>query len=124
ELHLLSFAKNAAALFKKSRSIFSTRTSFRRANSSVRSFGVTSLLPTSGKPCSARFIHARSAVSVRSRSLATCPTDLPLLRTSATASALNSGVNDLLALLDIPYSYRTFGVLWGLSTKVDQDHTD
>src|SRR5204862_352099 len=35
ELHLLvSFAKKAAALFKKSRSIFSTRTSFRSACSS------------------------------------------------------------------------------------------
>lgn len=72
ELHRLSFEKKAAALFKKSRSIFSTRTSFRSARSSACSLGDTSLWPARAAPGSARLTHSRSAVSVRSGSLTTC----------------------------------------------------
>ncbi|HXT98608.1 MAG TPA: hypothetical protein VN853_20080 [Polyangia bacterium] len=42
---------------------------------------------------SARFTQARTAVSVSSNSLDTCPTLLPLVRTNLTTSALYSGVN-------------------------------
>src|SRR6185312_8153848 len=71
EHHPFSFAKKAAAFFKISRSISRRLTRLRSSRNSSRS----PLLNTSGEAwpvsSSARFTHSRSAVSVRSRSLAT-----------------------------------------------------
>ncbi len=63
----------------------------------------------------------RSAVSVRSSSRATVGTDLPLSRTSRTASALNSFVNARRFRLAMTHSYRTF-VRSEVSTKPGQVH--
>src|ERR1019366_1450211 len=95
EPHVLSLAKKAAAFFNISRSRRSVLTSRLRANSSSRSVVVSAPggpLPSS---ISARRIHARTDVSVRSRSRATSPAFLPLLRNSPTTSALYSGVKCL-----------------------------
>lgn len=59
----------------------------------IVSIGVASVGRTPPAVCSAFRTHSRSAVSVRSRSLAISPTVLPLLCTGPTASDLNSSVN-------------------------------
>src|SRR3954470_18075593 len=93
EAHFPLLAKKAAAFRRKSRSIvmvFSSRCS--RANS-ARSCEVSGPLGWRFSSTSARFTQARTAVSVRSSSLATSPMLLPLARTSCTTSALYSLVN-------------------------------
>src|SRR3954470_19837568 len=93
EAHFPLLAKKAAAFRRKSRSIvmvFSSRCS--RANS-ARSCEVSGPLGWRFSSTSARFTQARTAVSVRSSSLATSPMLLPLARTNCTTSALYSLVN-------------------------------
>src|SRR4029077_7964753 len=94
ELHPCSLAKKAVAFFRMSRSIRSVRTSRRSCASSARSSVVSA--PSRPRPAStsACSTQRRSAVSVRSSSRATIATLFPLCRTTLTASALNSGVND------------------------------
>src|SRR5690349_13385029 len=94
ELHVEpSFAKKAAAFFKKSRSIVSWRFSLRSRTSSSRSPPVNAppagFLPSA--PSASR-TQLRSADSVKSKSLATWGRFLLSSRTNRTASALNSGV--------------------------------
>jgi hypothetical protein len=76
-----------------SRSSRVSRSSLRSWASSARSAVVrpSARAPSSMSAC---LTHARTAVSVRPISRATPPAVLPGWRTSATTSALNSGVND------------------------------
>src|SRR5438445_4194244 len=119
ESHGVSFAKKAVAFFRMSRSIRSVRFSRRSRPSSSRSSVVSA--PGVPRPASisACRTQLRSAVSVRSSSRATVGTDLPLSRTSRTASALNSFVNARRFRLAMTHSYRTF-VRSGVSTKPGQ----
>src|SRR5712692_1803337 len=119
EPHAFSFAKKAVAFFRMSRSIRSVRFSRRSCPSSSRSAVVSA--PGVPRPASisACRTQLRSAVSVRSSSRATVGTDLPLSRTSRTASALNSFVNARRLRLAMTHSYRTF-VRSGVSTKPGQ----
>src|SRR3989441_7372626 len=119
ESHGCSFAKKAVAFFRMSRSIRSVRFSRRSRPSSSRSSVVSA--PGVPRPASisACRTQLRSAVSVRSRSRATVRTDLPLSRTSRTASALNSFVNARRFRLAMTHSYRTF-VRSEVSTKSGQ----
>src|SRR2546428_10026183 len=105
-----------------SRSIRSVRFSRRSCPSSSRSAVVSA--PGVPRPASisACRTQLRSAVSVRSSSRATVGTDLPLSRTSRTASALNSLVNARRFRLAMTHSYRTF-VRSGVSTKPGQVHS-
>src|SRR4029453_7253339 len=92
KLHRWSFAKKAVAFFSTSRSRRSSRTSFRKRPSSSRSLLVRTPglpLPRSVRACSTQL---RSDDSVRSRSRAAAPTDLPSSKTKRTAPALNSSV--------------------------------
>src|ERR1019366_3865309 len=95
ELHAFAFAKNAAAFFNISRSISRRFTRLRNSLSSSRSAVVSTLSGRLPASASARFTHSRRAVSVRSRSAATCATERPPAAQSFTASALNSSVNFL-----------------------------
>ena len=72
ESHRRSVAKKAAAFFRISRSSRRIRFSLRRRAGSSRSAVVSPVLPCvrSARAC---VTHLRSAVSVRSRSRATCP---------------------------------------------------
>ena len=99
----------------------SSRTSFRKRPSSSRS----SVVRTPGLPlprsARARSTQFRSDDSVRSRSRAAAPTDLPSSRTSRTAPALNSSVKlrrarfgFRSAMVDIVSTFRK------MSTKPDQ----
>src|SRR6266566_2893475 len=105
--------------FRMSRSIRSVRFSRRSCPSSSRSAVVSA--PGVPRPASisACRTQLRSAVSVRSSSRATVGTDLPLSRTSRTASALNSLVNARRFRFAMTHSYRTF-VRSGVSTKPGQ----
>src|ERR1700756_1437763 len=69
---------------------------------------------------SARLTHSRSAVSVRSRSAATCAIDRSPIFVRRTASALNSGVNFLRFLRAMNSSSRIFAPS-GLSTEAGED---
>src|SRR5712691_10667539 len=90
--HRVSLANKAVARLRMSRSSRNTRFSLRNRASSSRSAVVNpSRRPSSTSAC---FTHARTAVSVRSRSRATLDTVLPGWRTSSTTSALNALVND------------------------------
>lgn len=86
ELHLLSIAKKAA-FCRKSRSILSVWTSLRSRRSSSCSSSDTGSSRPFPVASSALVTHARSEVSVRSRSFATWPMLLPDHFTSSTASA-------------------------------------
>src|SRR5215207_3861779 len=93
-VHRVSFAKKAVARLRISTSPRSRWFSRRRAASSWRSALVSppSLrLPLSRSTCRT---HSRTAVSVRSKSRATCPIERSPCWHSSTISALNSGVND------------------------------
>src|SRR6266851_1862676 len=92
-VHRVSRAKKATALFKISRSSRASRRSLRSCATSARS---TVVKPSARTPSSrsACLTHSRTAVSVSFNSRATPPAVLPGWRTSATTSALNSGVND------------------------------
>src|SRR5215207_4753076 len=93
-VHRVSFAKSAVARLRISTSPRSRWFSRRRAASSWRSALVSppSLrLPLSRSTCRT---HSRTAVSVRSKSRATCPIERSPCWHSSTISALNSGVND------------------------------
>src|SRR6266542_2850981 len=122
EFHSLSLAKKVAAAFKISRSIVTRLSSRRRRASSSRS----AVVRASGGPLpasiSARFTQSRSAVSVRSRSFATCLMLRSPTLQRRTASALNSGLNDLLCRFAMAHSSHTF-VLVGVSTKPGEDQT-
>src|SRR5262245_42436944 len=125
KLHCWCFAKKAAAFFRISRSVRSSRTSLRRRPSSSRSAVVSTPglpLPRSAR---ARSTHLRSDDSVKSRSRAVAPTLLPSSSTSRTACALNSSSNRrrgrrlfvVSAIgLDIVSAFRK------MSTKADQTH--
>src|SRR5487761_826715 len=92
--HRVSFAKKAVARFRMSTSSRSLRFSLRNSASSRRSSLVrppSSLVPASRSAC---FTHSRTAVSVRSKSFATWPTDRSPRWHSSTISALNSAVNE------------------------------
>src|ERR1019366_3327477 len=106
ELHAFSFAKKAAAFFKISRSISRRFTRLRNSLSSSRSAVVSTLSGRLPASALARFTHARRAVSVRSRSAATCATERPPAAQSFTASALNSSVNFLRFRLAMALSKR------------------
>src|SRR6185369_4253146 len=93
ELHSLSFAKKVAAAFKMSRSIVSRLFSRRSRASSSRSAVVRAPGGPFPASVSARLTHSRSAVSVKSKSTATCVMVRSPTLQSRTASALNSGVN-------------------------------
>src|SRR5262249_11825858 len=93
DAHRVSFAKKAVARLRISTSSRSRRFSARSWASSLRSALVrppSSLVPASRPAC---LTHSRTAVSVRSKSLATWPTDRSPRWHSSTISALNSGVN-------------------------------
>src|SRR5215211_991987 len=93
-VHRVSFAKKAVARLRISTSPRSRWFSRRRAASSWRSALVNppSLrLPLSRSACRT---HSRTAVSVRSKSRATCPIDRSPCWHSSTISALNSAVKD------------------------------
>src|SRR5262245_4910579 len=124
ELYDWCFAKKAAAFFRISRSVRSSRFSFRRRASSSRSAVVRPVLPCV-RSARARLTQARSAVSVRSRSRAARPTLLPSSSTSRTAWALKSSSNcrrgrrrlGVSAIArDIVSTFRK------MSTKPDQAH--
>src|SRR6185503_12619896 len=122
EPHGFSFAKKAVAFFRMSRSIRRVRFSRRSRPSSSRSSVVSALGAPRPVSISAWRTHSRSAVSVRSSSRATAPTDFPLSRTSRTVSALNSFVNARRLRLPMTHSYRTF-VRSEVSTKPGQVQT-
>src|SRR6266487_1903672 len=92
--HRVSLAKKAVARFKISTSSRGLRHSRRSWTSSSRSALVRP--PSTRAPASrpACLTHSRTAVSVRSKSRATWPTDRSPCRHSSTISALNSGVNE------------------------------
>src|SRR5919106_1867992 len=94
DVHRVSFTKKAVARLRISTSCRSRRFSWRRADSSWRSALVS---PPSPVPASrsAWRTHSRTAVSVRSKSRATCPIERSPRWHNSTTSALNSGVNDL-----------------------------
>src|SRR5690606_24791201 len=124
KLHVLSFAKKAAAFFRMSRSILSSRTSLRSRASSVRSSVVRPVLPLV-RSARARSTHCRSADGVRSRSRATSPTLLPWSSTRATAPALNSSVNRRFARRpsrSAPFIFAIVATSRQVSTGVDQAH--
>src|SRR6266436_5370823 len=119
----MAWRYRARSFFRMSRSIRSVRFSRRSCPSSSRSAVVSA--PGVPRPASisACRTQLRSAVSVRSSSRATVGTDLPLSRTSRTASALNSLVNARRFRLAMTHSYRTF-VRSGVSTKPGQVHCE
>src|ERR1035437_1740279 len=124
KLHLLSFAKKAAAFFRISLSSRSTRLSRRSCVSSCFSAEVSSPLSPAPASIPACRTHSRTAVSVRSRSLATRLVDRSPARHSCTTSALNSFVNDRLFLdtaLPIGDSWRILAPA-GMSTKRGEAH--
>src|SRR5512132_1526171 len=92
-VHRVSVAKKAVARLRISTSPRSRWFSRPRAASSWRSALVSppSRLPLSRSACRT---HSRTAVSVRSKSRATCPIERSPCWHSSTISALNSGVND------------------------------
>src|ERR1019366_5061754 len=93
ELHALSLAKKAAHFFSSSRSIRSSRFSFRSRTSSSFSSVVSVprlLLPWSARACSTQWPNEDG---VRSKFLATSAGGLPCSITRLTAPALNSSVN-------------------------------
>src|SRR5215469_5338487 len=94
DVHRVSLAKKAVARLRISTSSRSRRFSRRSSASSLRSAVVRPLswrVPASRCAC---LTHSRTAVSVRSKSLATWPTDRSPCWHSSTISALNSGVNE------------------------------
>src|SRR5512133_2019146 len=93
-VHRVSFAKKAVARLRISTSPRSRWFSRRRAASSWRSALVSP--PSLRVPLSrsAWRTHSRTAVSVSSKSRATCPIERSPCWHSSTISALNSGVND------------------------------
>src|SRR5215207_5082324 len=93
-VHRVSFAKKAVARLRISTSPRSRWFSRRRAASSWRSALVSP--PSLRVPLSrsAWRTHSRTAVSVRSKSRATCPIERSPRWHSSTISALNSDVND------------------------------
>jgi hypothetical protein len=113
------------AFFNTSRSMRSSRTSLRKCPSSSRSLLVRTPglpLPRAARACSTQL---RSDDSVRSRSRAAAPTDLPSSKTKRTALALNSSVKlrrarfgCRSAMLDIVSTSRK------MSTKADQAHSE
>src|SRR5882762_3346566 len=120
-----SFAKKAAAFFRISRSSRSWRLSFRSRASSSRSAVVNPVRPCE-RSARARVTHARSAVSVKSRSRATAPTLLPSSRTSRTAWALKSSSNrrrDRRLLVVSAIGVDIVSAFRKVSTKPDQAHT-
>src|ERR1039457_6046446 len=125
KLHLLSFAKKAAAFFRISLSSRSTRLSRRSCVSSCFSAEVSSPLSPAPASIPACRTHSRTAVSVRSRSLATRLVDRSPARHSCTTSALNSFVKDRLFLdtaLPISDSWRILAPA-GMSTKRGEAQT-
>src|SRR5215213_4845220 len=94
QVHRVSFAKKAVARLRISTSPRSRWFSRRRAASSWRSALVSP--PSRRLPASRSTwrTHSRTAVSVRSKSRATCPIERSPRWHSSTISALNSGVND------------------------------
>ena len=121
EPYAFSFTKKAAAFFRISRSVRSTRFSFRNRRSSSRSSVVNPVRPFV-RSARARSTQFRKADSVRSSSRATWPAVLPSSSTNRTAPVLNSSVNRrrcrrgfvLLAIVDIVPAFRK------VSTKPDQ----
>src|SRR5262249_33606901 len=92
ELHRVSFAKKAIALFNRSTSACRRRFSRRSSRSSSCSLLVSpSRWPESISDCSTQ---RRTADSTRLKSLATWAIDRSPSRQRSTISALNSGVND------------------------------
>src|SRR5713226_827607 len=116
EFHWFSLAKKAAAFFRSSRSIRSSRFSFLRRASSSRSLVVSA--PGGPWPASicALFTHSPMSVWSTPRSRATSLLVLPALRTRSAAPALNSGVN----FLRFRFSMNTLYLLRWVSTKSDQ----
>src|ERR671912_1283375 len=94
EVPRVSLAKKLVARLRISTSSRSRRFSRRNAASSCRSALVSP--PSRRLPVSrsAWRTHSRTAVSVRSKSRATCPIERSPRPHSSTISALNSGVND------------------------------
>src|SRR5436309_518296 len=103
---------------RRRRRAASPRTRMSRARSSRSSVVSAPGVPRPASISACR-TQLRSAVSVRSSSRATVGTDLPLSRTSRTASALNSFVNARRFRLAMTHSYRTF-VRSEVSTKPGQ----
>src|SRR5262249_45306269 len=126
ELHCWCFAKKAAAFFRISRSVRSSRFSFRRRASSSRSAVVKPVRPCV-RSARARVTQMRRLDSVRSRSRATLGMLLPSSSTSRTACALKSSSNrrrwrrvvfGVSAMArDIVSTFRK------MSTKSDQAHS-
>src|SRR5919198_186088 len=94
DVHRVSFTKNAVARLRISTSCRSRWFSRRRADNSWRSALVSPPSPRVPASRSAWRTHSRTAVSVRSKSRATCPIARSPRWHSSTISALNSGVND------------------------------
>src|SRR5215216_7238139 len=94
DVHRVSFTKKAVARLRISTSSRSRRFSRRNADNSCRSVLVNP--PSRRLPASrsAWRTHSRTAVSVRSKSRATCPIERSPCWHNSTISALNSGVND------------------------------
>ncbi len=94
DVHRVSLTKKAVARLRISTASRSRRFSRRNAASSWRSVLVSP--PSRRVPASrsAWRTHSRTAVSVRSKSRATCPIERSPRWHSSTISALNSGVND------------------------------
>src|SRR5215217_1780801 len=93
-VHRVSFAKKAVARLSTPRSSRSRRFSRRNAANSWRSALVSPPSPRDPASRSAWRTQARTAVSVRSKSRATCPIERSPRPHSSTISTLNSGVND------------------------------
>src|SRR5882724_11809007 len=118
-------AKYAAVFFRKSRSCSTVRSSRRNLVSSVRSSVVSGPCGWGCSSTSARLTHARRAVSVRSSSRATCAMVFPGVCAMRTASALNSGVNDLRVRVGLDNFFMNTSIMtrkaWEVSTESGQD---
>src|SRR6185369_3800726 len=125
ELHAFSFAKKAAAFFRISRSIRSSRFSLRSRASSARSSVVSPVLPFD-RSARAWDAHVATEFALRSRSRATCAIVLPSSSTRRTAPALNSSVNARRGRLPLPscsFMLDIVSTFRQVSTKSGQAHT-
>src|SRR5829696_1949842 len=114
DVHRVSFTKKAVARLRISTSCRSRWFSRRRADSSWRS---ALLSPPSPRVPASRLAwrtHSRTAVSVRSKSRATCPIERSPRWHSSTISALNSGVNDRRARGCLPSMVSMMDILPGV----------
>src|SRR2546428_3198293 len=95
EAHFPLLAKKAAAFRRKSRSIVTVFISRRSRANSARSSLVSGPCGSRLRSMLACLTQARTAVSVRSNSFATCPTLLPLARTSHLGLVLSRELSPL-----------------------------